>query len=65
MSVAFAPNTWLINSVRLRDAHLGVRYAAGGLVGHFDGSPGFPESGDILAGGEKIFQALAEEFKPL
>jgi len=62
MSVAFAPNTWLFNSAQLRDAHLGVRYAAGG---HFDGSPGFSENGDILAGGEKIFQALAEEFKPI
>lgn len=38
---------------------------AGGLVGHFDGAPGLPEDGDILAGGEKIYAALAEEFKPL
>ncbi|HET7921426.1 MAG TPA: inositol monophosphatase family protein [Gammaproteobacteria bacterium] len=38
---------------------------AGGLVGGFDGTPGFPENGDILAGGEKIFKALAAEFKPL
>ncbi|MGH8362774.1 MAG: inositol monophosphatase family protein [Gammaproteobacteria bacterium] len=37
----------------------------GGLVGHFDGTPGIPENGDILVGGEKIYQALAEEFKPL
>ncbi|MDE2195624.1 MAG: inositol monophosphatase [Gammaproteobacteria bacterium] len=37
---------------------------AGGMTGHFDGTPGFPEDGNILAGGEKIFQALAEEFKP-
>ncbi|MGH8362771.1 MAG: hypothetical protein ACRESQ_05415 [Gammaproteobacteria bacterium] len=27
--------------------------------------PGIPENGDILAGGEKIYQALAEEFKPM
>jgi myo-inositol-1(or 4)-monophosphatase len=38
---------------------------AGGLVGGFDGTPGLPENGDILAGGEKIYQALAEEFKRL
>ena len=38
---------------------------AGGLVGHFDGALGIPESGDILVGGEKIFKALAEEFKQL
>ncbi|HEX5340118.1 MAG TPA: inositol monophosphatase family protein, partial [Gammaproteobacteria bacterium] len=38
---------------------------AGGLVGGFDGTPGFPVDGDILAGGEKIFKALAAEFKPL
>ena len=37
----------------------------GGLIGHFDGAPGFPEDGNILAGGEKIYQALAEEFKPM
>lgn len=37
----------------------------GGLVGHFDGSPGFPEDGNILAGGEKIYNALADEFKQL
>lgn len=38
---------------------------AGGMVGHFDGSPGIPENGNILVGGEKIFKALAEAFKPL
>ncbi len=38
---------------------------AGGMTGHFDGRPGFPENGDILAGGENIYAALAEEFKPL
>ncbi|MGA9853232.1 MAG: inositol monophosphatase family protein [Gammaproteobacteria bacterium] len=38
---------------------------AGGLTGHFDGTPGIPENGDILAGGEKIYQALVEEFKPM
>ena len=38
---------------------------AGGLVGHFDGTAGIPENGDILAGGEKIYKALAEEFNQL
>ena len=38
---------------------------AGGLVGHFDGTLGIPENGDILVGGEKIFKAMAEEFKPI
>ena len=38
---------------------------AGGLVGHFDGALGIPENGDILVGGEKIFKALAEEFKSI
>ena len=38
---------------------------AGGLIGRFDGTLGIPESGNVLAGGEKIFKALAEEFKPL
>ncbi|MGB9428934.1 MAG: inositol monophosphatase family protein [Gammaproteobacteria bacterium] len=37
----------------------------GGLVGGFDGTPGMPENGDILAGGEKIYAAMAEEFKRL
>ena len=38
---------------------------AGGLVGHFDGTLGMPEDGDILVGGEKIFKAMAEDFKQL
>ncbi|MGH8279938.1 MAG: inositol monophosphatase family protein [Gammaproteobacteria bacterium] len=38
---------------------------AGGLVGHLDGAPGVPENGDILVGGEKIFKAMADAFKPL
>lgn len=38
---------------------------AGGLIGHFDGTLGTPENGDILAGGEKIYQALAEEFRSI
>ena len=38
---------------------------AGGLVGHFDGTAGIPENGDILVGGEKIFKAMAEEFRAL
>ena len=38
---------------------------AGGLVGHFDGTAGIPENGDILAGGEKIFKAMADDFKRL
>lgn len=38
---------------------------AGGLVGYLDGRPGLPEDGNILAGGEKVFEALAKEFKPL
>jgi myo-inositol-1(or 4)-monophosphatase len=37
---------------------------AGGSVGGLDGESRFPENGDILAGGAKIFKALAEEFKP-
>ena len=38
---------------------------AGGLVGHFDGTLGIPENGDILVGGEKIFKAMAQDFKQL
>ena len=38
---------------------------AGGSVGHFDGSAGLPDNGDILCGGQKIFKLLADEFKPL
>lgn len=38
---------------------------AGGLVGHFDGTAGIPETGDILVGSEKIFKALVEEFRPI
>lgn len=38
---------------------------AGGMTGHFDGQPGFPENGNILAGGERIFKALAQEFSSL
>ena len=38
---------------------------AGGSIGHFDGRPGIPEDGSILAGGQKVFKALADEFKPL
>lgn len=38
---------------------------AGGLVGHLDGTPGVPENGNILVGGEKVFKAMAGEFKPL
>ena len=38
---------------------------AGGLIGRFDGTLGMPDNGDILAGGEKIFKVLAEEFKLL
>lgn len=38
---------------------------AGGLVGHFDGTAGVPENGDILVGGEKIFKAMAQDFKQL
>jgi myo-inositol-1(or 4)-monophosphatase len=38
---------------------------AGGIVGHFDGSPGIPENGSVLCGGQKVFKLLADEFKPL
>ncbi|HEX7965440.1 MAG TPA: inositol monophosphatase family protein [Gammaproteobacteria bacterium] len=38
---------------------------AGGSVGHLDGSVGIPEDGNILAGGQKVFKLLADEFKPL
>ncbi|MGB9428937.1 MAG: hypothetical protein WCC11_03515 [Gammaproteobacteria bacterium] len=38
---------------------------AGGLVGGFNGTLGMPENGDILTGGEKIYAAMAEEFKTL
>jgi myo-inositol-1(or 4)-monophosphatase len=38
---------------------------AGGSVGHLDGRAGIPEDGNILAGGQKVFKALADEFKPL
>ncbi|HEV7164240.1 MAG TPA: inositol monophosphatase family protein [Gammaproteobacteria bacterium] len=38
---------------------------AGGSVGYFDGRPGIPEDGSILAGGQKVFKLLAEEFAPL
>jgi myo-inositol-1(or 4)-monophosphatase len=38
---------------------------AGGLSGQLDGTSNYPGNGDILAGGEKIFKALAAEFKPL
>ena len=37
---------------------------AGGSVGGLDGESGFPADGDILAGGGKVFKALAEEFRP-
>ena len=36
---------------------------AGGSVGHLDGSSGYPEDGDVLAGGQKIFKAMADEFR--
>lgn len=39
--------------------------AASGLVGHFDGTLGIPENGDILMGGEKILKTMVEMFKPL
>lgn len=39
--------------------------AASGLVDHFDGTAGVPKSGDILVGEEKVFKALAKEFKSL
>jgi len=38
---------------------------AGGSVGHLDGRSGFPENGDVLCGGQKIFKLLADEFKPI
>jgi len=38
---------------------------AGGSIGRLDGSSDYPEDGDVLAGGQKIFKALADEFKPL
>lgn len=38
---------------------------AGGLIGHFDGTAGVPENGDILVGGERIFKALVEEFQSI
>ncbi|HEX2667857.1 MAG TPA: inositol monophosphatase family protein, partial [Gammaproteobacteria bacterium] len=38
---------------------------AGGSVGHLDGRTGIPEDGNILAGGQKVFKLLADEFKPL
>jgi myo-inositol-1(or 4)-monophosphatase len=38
---------------------------AGGSVGHLDGRPGIPDDGNILAGGQKIFKLMADEFKPL
>jgi len=37
---------------------------AGGLCGRFDGALEFPTDGNMLAGGEKVFRALATEFKP-
>ena len=38
---------------------------AGGSVGHFDGTTGMPENGNVLCGGQKIFKLLADEFKPI
>jgi myo-inositol-1(or 4)-monophosphatase len=38
---------------------------AGGVVGHFDGSPGIPENGSVLCGGQKVFKLLADEFRPI
>ena len=38
---------------------------AGGIVGHFDGRPEIPTDGSVLAGGQKIFKLLADEFKPI
>jgi myo-inositol-1(or 4)-monophosphatase len=37
---------------------------AGGIVGGIDGSPEYMESGDIIAGGQKVFAALVKELKP-
>lgn len=48
---------WPLNALVIQEAD--------GLVGHFDGTLGVPEDGDILVGGEKIFKALVEEFKSL
>lgn len=38
---------------------------AGGLSGSLDGKAEITANGDILAGGEKVFKALAAEFNPL
>lgn len=38
---------------------------AGGSVGDLHGRSGFPMDGNILAGGQKLFKVLADEFKPL
>jgi myo-inositol-1(or 4)-monophosphatase len=37
---------------------------AGGIVGDVDGGTGFMESGNIVAGGQKVFAALVRELKP-
>lgn len=37
---------------------------AGGIVGGIDGSPEYMESGNIVAGGQKVFAALVKELKP-
>ena len=38
---------------------------AGGSIGYLDGRTGIPEDGSILAGGQKVFKLLADEFKPV
>ena len=38
---------------------------AGGSIGYLDGRSGIPEDGSILAGGQKVFKLLADEFKPI
>lgn len=37
---------------------------AGGIVGDVDGGTGYMESGNIVAGGQKVFAALVRELKP-
>jgi myo-inositol-1(or 4)-monophosphatase len=38
---------------------------AGGLMGDFQGDPGYLESGDVLAGAPKIFAQLVQQLGPL
>ena len=37
---------------------------AGGFIGDFTGSPKFLESGNVVAGNEKVYKEILKELKP-